>query len=119
MPILNGFEATKCIRSLEQLTFEESPDEPIRLSKHLNGRIPIFAVSASLLESQRDDMLELGMDGWILKPIDFKRLKLILKGILDSAQRERDVYRPGCSWEAGGWLAEPKSRYTHPAQSPP
>jgi len=50
------------------------------------------------------------MDGWILKPIDFKRLDIILKGVTDSSQREQDTYRPGCSWEIGGWLTKLSDR---------
>jgi CheY-like chemotaxis protein len=103
MPILNGFEATVKIRKFETDSIDPA-GKSRRLSYELNGRIPIFAVSASLRESQREDMLNLGMDGWILKPIDFKRLRGILSGITDSTQRSQDVYNPGCSWEKGGWL---------------
>ena len=104
MPLLNGYEATERIRALEQ----DGKDFPLaRLSHQLNGRLPIFAVSASLLEVQRGDMYNLGIDGWILKPIDFRRLRVILRGVTDAAQREKDVYTPGCSWELGGWLAPP------------
>ncbi len=101
MPILNGFEATLKIRE-----FEHSSARSERPSHALNGRLPVFAVSASLLEHQRDELVAHGMDGWILKPIDFKRLNVILKGVQDPAQRQVDVYRPGCSWESGGWLRD-------------
>ncbi|GJE97693.1 histidine kinase-like protein [Phanerochaete sordida] len=104
MPLLNGYEATERIRALEQ---DGKDPPPARLSHQLNGRLPIFAVSASLWEEQRLDMYKLGMDGWILKPIDFKRLRVILKGVTDIEQREKDVYTPGCNWELGGWLASP------------
>ena len=105
MPILNGFESTERIRQFE--AEKPPPDEDSqRLSWKFNGRIPIFAVSASLKESQREDMFKLGMDGWILKPIDFKRLRIILRGISNPSTRHQDVYRTGCSWEAGGWLHE-------------
>lgn len=105
MPILNGFEATQRIRALEKATAQDRPGQVARrLSHELSGRIPIFAVSASLLEQQRDRLADYGLDGWILKPIDFKRLDVILKGVLDPQQRERDLYRPGCNWELGGWL---------------
>jgi len=100
MPLLNGFEATQRIRSMEQ-TREVSLH---RTSHRLNGRIPIFAVSASLFEDQREELFKLGFDGWILKPIDFKRLKVILRGVLDAVQRGKDVYQPSCNWEVGGWL---------------
>ncbi|EGO23709.1 Fph type histidine kinase [Serpula lacrymans var. lacrymans S7.9] len=107
MPILNGFEATERIRQLEEAaTLDPSPTPAHRISYQLNGRVPIFAVSTSLREQQRSELIGYGMDGWILKPIDFKRLKIILQGIVDPSQRDRDVYKPGCSWEAGGWFTK-------------
>ena len=106
MPILNGFEAAKRIREFEKVHADRVEAPPVRKSRRLNGRVPIFAVSASLFERQRKEMIDYGVDGWILKPIDFKRLRLILKGITDPEQRKKDVYRPGCNWEDGGWLQE-------------
>lgn len=102
MPILDGYGATQRIRELEK----SSPlPADLRLSNRLNGgHIPIFAVSASLQEQRREEMASYGIDGWILKPIDFKRLKKILNGVTNPAQRELDMYHQGCSWEAGGWL---------------
>ncbi|KAF9651648.1 hypothetical protein BDM02DRAFT_3090893 [Thelephora ganbajun] len=99
MPLLNGYEATERVRGLEK-DFEP-PHKP---SRQLNGRIPIFAVSASLLEEKRREIVNFGIDGWILKPIDFKRLRSILRGIMDPTQRQKDLYREGRSWELGGWL---------------
>ena len=66
MPLLNGFEATERIRGFEQTRESNSH----RASHKINGRIPIFAVSASLFEDQQEELLKLGFDGWILKPID-------------------------------------------------
>ncbi|KAF9534531.1 hypothetical protein CPB83DRAFT_844387 [Crepidotus variabilis] len=102
MPILNGFDSTHAIRKVEK----KQPKAVLRLSHALNGRIPIVAFSASLRELQRDEMIDYGLDGWILKPIDFKRLKILFKGITDPIQREKDIYTPGCNWEAGGWLVK-------------
>ncbi|KAG5639428.1 hypothetical protein H0H81_002299 [Sphagnurus paluster] len=101
MPILNGFEATRKIREYEETSVQTSPK---RLSQQLNGRIPIFAVSASLSEKQRDQLLDHGLDGWILKPINFPRLSKILEGVTDPSQRHHDLYRSGGDWESGGWL---------------
>lgn len=113
MPILNGYEATEQIRKHEKENpIPSRPHIYHRQSYDLNGRIPIFAVSASLLEHQRDDLRDLGMDGWILKPIDFKRLDFILKGVTDSSQRKLDVYHPGYTWEIGGWFDEPSPDIT-------
>jgi CheY-like chemotaxis protein len=106
MPILNGFEATRKIRDFEQSENLKSTASTLRLSHQVNRRIPIFAVSASLAERQREELLDYGMDGWILKPIDFHRLHAILQGVTDPVQRLRDVYQPGCNWEVGGWLRD-------------
>lgn len=117
MPILNGFDAAKAIRALpSKLESSESiattSTDKVRRSKELNdGNIPIFAVSASLLERQREEMVGYGMDGWILKPIDFKRLRKILRSILDSELRSTLVYEPGCNWEEGGWFKQDKIRW--------
>ncbi|KAF8208613.1 hypothetical protein K438DRAFT_1961208 [Mycena galopus ATCC 62051] len=91
MPILDGYAATQRIRALEKSS--PPPDKP-RLSNRLNGgHIPIFAVSASLKEHRRQEMANYGIDSWILKPIDFQRLKVILTGVMDPVQRELDIYR--------------------------
>lgn len=105
MPLLNGYEATEQIRILEK-----DVERLDRASHQQNGRIPIFAVSASLYENQRDELYRLGLDGWILKPIDFKRLRAILRGVVEPAQREKDVYRPGINWEVGGWFSRPTDK---------
>jgi len=104
MPIVDGFEATQRIRALEKDNIIHIQKD--RVSHRLNGRIPIFAVSASLMERQREELISYGMDGWVLKPIDFKRLNTLLQGITDSEQRNRDVYRLDGNWEIGGWLED-------------
>jgi len=104
MPILNGFESAAKIREFER--GEGASHVPERKSFHLNGRVPIFAVSASLLESQHARLFSCGMDGWILKPIDFKRLGEVLQGITNTSVRTANLYYPGVSWERGGWLID-------------
>jgi CheY-like chemotaxis protein len=111
MPILNGFEATEQIRAYEKANPLPRQSSHSQLLEGLNSRIPIFAVSASLYESQRESMIDIGMDGWILKPIEFKRLRMILRGITDFSERNRHLWYPGCSWEAGGWLNMPSGEF--------
>ncbi|KAF8635860.1 hypothetical protein AX15_000052 [Amanita polypyramis BW_CC] len=109
MPLLNGFETAKRIRDLERQPQQlpgKDASQSRRLSYIVNGHIPIFAVSASLMEKQREKLLRYGLDGWILKPIDFKRLRVLLNGVTDLMQRQRDIYHPGYNWESGGWLRE-------------
>lgn len=102
MPILDGFGAAEKIREIEKA--DPLAEEAKRVSTSLNNGIPIIAVSASLKESQRTFMMEKGMDGWILKPIDFERLHTLKHGILDVEQRRKDLYVKGCDWEKGGWM---------------
>ncbi|KGO40989.1 CheY-like superfamily [Penicillium expansum] len=95
MPIVDGLGATQMIREYEQqeLANDTTPAP----------RIPIFAVSASLLEENRKMYMDSGFDGWVMKPIDFHRVDRLLGGVRLQWVREEVVYRPGV-WEAGGWF---------------
>lgn len=88
------------IRSMEIESEQEGRSDMVKR----NGRVPIIAVSASLLEKECQTYIDAGFDGWILKPIDFKRLSVLMGGIHDDAARDASVYVPG-QWEAGGWFA--------------
>lgn len=101
MPIVDGLTSTKMIRSFEK----SFPDEFLSKRAALNGRVPIFAVSASLIEKNRQVYMNAGFDGWILKPIDFKRLTVLMSGIVEDKTRESCLYAPG-EWERGGWFAK-------------
>jgi CheY-like chemotaxis protein len=99
MPIVDGLTSTKMIREKGQKS--TLPLSPIA-AKH--GRIPIIAVSASLVERDKDVYVEAGFDGWILKPIDFRRLETLLAGAIEDEVRNKELYVPG-EWERGGWFA--------------
>ncbi|KAH7157671.1 putative phytochrome-like histidine kinase PHY1p [Dactylonectria estremocensis] len=99
MPIVDGLTSTKLIRALE-MSPEHAGHSPLAAS---NYRIPIFAVSASLVERERQTYIDAGFDGWILKPIDFKRLSSLLLGITEEGVRNSCLYKPG-EWERGGWF---------------
>ncbi|KAI9151644.1 Cyanobacterial phytochrome B [Paramyrothecium foliicola] len=99
MPIVDGLTSTKMIRAHEQAA-EHGGHSALAGA---NGRVPIFAVSASLVEKEREMYIQAGFDGWILKPIDFKRLNMLLTGIYDDGARESALYVPG-EWERGGWF---------------
>ncbi len=62
MPVLDGYETTKIIKA----------------DKNFN-RIPIIAMTAYGLKSDREKCLAAGMDDYISKPIDETKLLLILK----------------------------------------
>ncbi|KAG9544626.1 hypothetical protein KCU79_g16910, partial [Aureobasidium melanogenum] len=99
MPIVDGLTAAKVIRSFEK----SHPSHLLSTRASLNGRIPIIAVSASLLERELQIYVDAGFDGWILKPISFPRLQEIMTGIVDKQVRHKNVYVKG-EWERGGWF---------------
>ncbi|MCL4215559.1 MAG: response regulator, partial [Candidatus Hydrogenedentes bacterium] len=55
MPVMDGFEATRAIRSGK--------------TKVLNPKIPIIAMTANALKGDREQCIEAGMDDYISKPI--------------------------------------------------
>ncbi len=67
MPVCDGFEATRQIRKIE-----------IVEGRH---RLPIFAVSANTSEKDRIMSSEVGMDGFIAKPVTIQILRDILGSI--------------------------------------
>ncbi|KAJ5902228.1 hypothetical protein N7495_002756 [Penicillium taxi] len=99
MPIADGYAATAMIRALEARTSSR------KLSKEIerNSRVPIFAVSATLLERERSRYIDAGFDGWVMKPIDFARLNDMLRGLEDFNARKAITYSPG-KWDKGGWF---------------
>jgi hypothetical protein len=120
MPIVDGFSSTKMIRSFEKTHSTTCLSRRARL----NTRIPVFAVSASLVEKDRQKYIDSGFDGWILKPVDFKRVDLLLRGIIDDEARNECIYQPG-KWEQGGWFDNRPSQLgihhtdTRPSGEPP
>lgn len=98
MPIVDGITATKMIREFES----KSPDA-LSYKAQQNQHIPIFAVSTSLLESERQTYIATGFDGWVMKPINFTRLNDLLCGLCNRDARAAASYKPG-QWEDGGWF---------------
>lgn len=67
MPIMNGFEALKEIRKIEE-------DE-----KHEGGRSRIIAVTAYAMKEDRDMCLREGFDEYVTKPFTMEIIKEVLK----------------------------------------
>jgi CheY-like chemotaxis protein len=98
MPIVDGLTSTKMIRS-----YEKTHTDIYSPRAALCGRVPIIAVSASLIERDRQQYIDAGFDAWILKPIPFDRLNKLMGAIVDFKSREECLYKPG-QWERGGWF---------------
>jgi CheY-like chemotaxis protein len=95
---VDGFASARLIR-------ENEKDKATNLSfvaKEL-GRTPIFAVSASLKADDVDKFVDVGFDGWLLKPIDFRRLNLILTGAFSTDIRTEGLYDRS-RFKLGGWF---------------
>lgn len=99
MPIADGYDSTRIIRDFEINATPEALSEKAKQ----NARIPIFAVSASLLESECQKYIDVGFDGWVMKPINFARLNVLLSGLVDRDAKMGATYKPG-EWEIGGWF---------------
>lgn len=68
MPVMDGYEATRVIRREE----ESSGNGSIK-------RVPIIAMTAHALKSNRDDCLNAGMDDYISKPLRKRELISIVE----------------------------------------
>ncbi|GIK07723.1 light-sensor protein kinase [Aspergillus viridinutans] len=98
MPIVDGIESTRMIRQ-----FERGFEIPLSDKASKNGRVPVFAVSASLLEKDAQLYIEAGFDGWIMEPINFNWLGVLFDGLQNHDIRNAATYQPG-HWELGGWF---------------
>ncbi|MCA8976813.1 MAG: response regulator, partial [Planctomycetes bacterium] len=70
MPEMDGLEAAAAIRAAESDS---------------GGHIPILAMTAHALKGDRERCLEVGMDGFIAKPLDVRTLFATLEGAVDAA----------------------------------
>ena len=73
MPVMNGFDATREIRSWEQ----EEKRKPV----------PIIAVTANAMQGDRERCLEVGMDDYIAKPIQIPDLQQMIERFLDMRKK--------------------------------
>ncbi len=67
MPVMNGYEAARAIRALE---------DPAR------ANIPILAMTADAFQEDQKKAYDAGMQGHIAKPIDMKQMLDTLKSVL-------------------------------------
>ncbi|MEO5331595.1 MAG: ATP-binding protein [Magnetococcus sp. YQC-5] len=63
MPHMNGFDATEAIRAREKGT---------------GRRVPIIAMTANAMKGDREKCLDVGMDEYVTKPIDFNQLFTVM-----------------------------------------
>lgn len=72
MPVMDGLTATKAIRALESSV----------------SKIPIYALTADVLTKANGTLEEMGLDGYITKPIDWDSLSRVIQQVVLSRDKE-------------------------------
>jgi CheY-like chemotaxis protein len=115
MPVMDGLTATSVIRACEQgeesLSVRElsdllDPEFSQALSDRLkNGHIPIVALTAHARKEDKQGCLDVGMDGYAVKPFDKKDIYRVIQQVdfvgrtnLDNWKQQLDLYpdKPSC-----------------------
>jgi two-component system sensor histidine kinase EvgS len=91
MPEMDGLEAAEMIRELEN-------SEDLRGFQNLEGlkteglRIPIIALTASVMKAEQKKCLEAGMDAVAGKPVNFEELSALMEQLVpEGAGRKSQV----------------------------
>jgi HPt (histidine-containing phosphotransfer) domain-containing protein len=72
MPVMDGFEATREIRNLEQS--RPGPEA----SPHGSVHVPVIALTAAAFSEDRQRCMAAGMDDYLAKPFELKDLAAVL-----------------------------------------
>lgn len=78
MPIMDGLEATRAIRKIEN-------------EQNKKAHIPIIALTANAMKGDRERFIESGMDDYITKPIKRKDLET---AIINSSTKDKTIAPP-------------------------
>lgn len=81
MPEVDGFEATRWIRKQE-------------LTNNQAGRIPIIALTANAIQGDRERCIDAGMDDYLTKPINAKKLFATLRSWNREAPKTQTKTKP-------------------------
>lgn len=104
MPTMDGYDATRLIRASE-------PE---------GVRVPIIAMTAGAVEGDRERALEAGMDDFLTKPVDFRRLHQVLRRWVPTARLDPPAPAgPASSGRAPTAAAEPAPEPSTPAPGSP
>jgi|WetSurMetagenome_2_1015567.scaffolds.fasta_scaffold00063_21 two-component system, cell cycle sensor histidine kinase and response regulator CckA len=75
MPVMNGKEAISFIREKEKTT---------------GGHIPVIAITAGIMQGEREKLLAAGFDEYIAKPVDLRELKRLLSKVVSGGLASAD-----------------------------
>lgn len=74
MPVMDGFEATRCIRQLDQL-------QPV-----------IIPITANALTGEGERCLSQGMDDYVSKPFTAEQLRTVVRKGVEQAMQRRQAF---------------------------
>jgi len=86
MPVLDGFCATTSIRQMEQ-SRRSSPDSMVR-------SMPIVAMTAHAMSGDAERIISAGMDGYISKPLNAKKLQELLQLVATGQLQKSHSFQP-------------------------
>ncbi|MBF0175960.1 MAG: response regulator [Magnetococcales bacterium] len=89
MPVMDGYEATRVLRRQFSST-----------------RLPIIAMTANALQSEKEQCLALGMNDYLTKPINVKTLFFVLATVLEPVLADRPPPFPSPAPEADQILVQ-------------
>jgi len=75
MPVMNGFEATKAIRNIDDVD---------------KANVPIIAMTANAFEEDKNQTQKAGMDGYVAKPINIEDLTRVLQEVFEHLEELSD-----------------------------